>query len=267
MVPPNIGIIIPSRNVCGMVTEILLGISDYHFEHLSLVLIIDNGSTDGTISEIQRFIAHSPNKNKFHFHLNNEDLGYGYSINFGLNFFYSRKDIEFIGVLHSDNQFSSKQLLDLYVSQIELSSSEMLSVARSGNFSTETTFRQIVRNFGNLVISMLGKISTGNKLLLDFNTPFFFAPKSLLLQISSLYNLGSDLLFHPRINLIFAKISEVKTLTCEWKRASKTSASPVTKLGIQIVGIFIKFAYYSRLRNFSPILSYELATKLKKLEF
>ena len=246
-------------------SQYLSCISDHHFKHLGSILIVDNGSTDGTISEIQKFIALSPNKNKFHFHLNNQDLGYGYSINFGLNYFYSRKDIEFIGVLHSDNQFSSKQLLNLYISQIKLGSGEILSVARQGNFSSKTAFKQMVRNFGNKVISMLGKISTGNRNLQDFNTPFFFAQKSHLLQISSLYNLGSDLLFHPRLNLIFATISEVKTLTCDWKRASKTSVSPVTKLGIQIVSIFVKFAWYLRLKKFSPMLSYELATKLKKI--
>jgi glycosyltransferase involved in cell wall biosynthesis len=261
----NIGIIIPTRNVSGMVLEILMGISDYHFKHLGSILIVDNGSTDGTIIEIQNFIARSKYKNKFYFHLNNQDLGYGYSINFGLNHFYSQKDIKLIGLLHSDNQFSSKQLLDLYISHKQLGSREMLSVARQRNVSSKTVFRQMVRNFGNEAISILGKISTGNKTLQDFNTPFFFAQKSLLFEISSQYNLGNDLLFHPRLNLIFATSSKVKSLTCDWKRASRTSVSPIAKLGIQIVSIFIKFAWYLRLRNFTPMLSYELATKLKRI--
>jgi glycosyltransferase involved in cell wall biosynthesis len=116
MINANLSLIMPTRNVQGMVSKILNGISELQWKNIHKLVIIDNGSSDNTISEVLSFITNTTYESKIHLHENGKDLGYGFSINWGLNFLVQDLKNEFIGIIHADDQFSSKALIDLYFS-------------------------------------------------------------------------------------------------------------------------------------------------------
>jgi glycosyltransferase involved in cell wall biosynthesis len=261
----KISLIMPSKNVQGMVTEILDGISDLQWTNIYKLCIIDNGSKDNTISEIEEFIARKGLSSKIEFIKNHKDLGYGYSINLGLRKLVADPDVELIGVIHSDNQFYSNELVDLMIKHNQMSANQVLLVNRKRSISMDLGMPQLFRNFGNGFISLVGSLTMPTKLG-DFNSPFFLIPKSNISQLLLEYNFGDDIFFHPRINMIFSSTLNCVFEDCNWNRASRTSKIPIVAIGLKIVLMYVRFGFFNRIRRLSIKRSYEYATNINRFE-
>ena len=243
----SLGLIMPTRNVEGMVIKILKQIEKGQWLCIHKLIIIDNGSTDKTLLEVDEFIQNSGYGSKIFVQKNFYDRGYGYSINCGLNYLIQETEVISIGVIHADDQFSSKELLDLYLMKNLLYSSDVLLVNRIHDSKNSRSWRQRGRNFGNLVISLFGSISTGKKMK-DFNTPFFLVSKSSARELISRFNFGNDIYFHPRINLIFATLCQLHFANLRWKRATKTAKIPIIRMGLKILKVYILFGWLFRVK-------------------
>jgi len=242
----GLGLIMPTKNVTKMVGQILNGILESQWKSIHRIVIIDNASSDGsldTIRENDNFKAHVE---KFFIVQNLTDKGYGHSLKTGIDQLSQNSDVEFIGVIHSDDQFSSSELLDLYIEFMNKSSNQVLLVARTKNANSSFSLRQEFRNIGNLVLSQVAKLSTGAKLE-DFNTPFFIVSRKIIEEILSDYDLIYDIFFHPRINLILTTQYETTYGYCKWKRATETLRIPISNMGLYLLFMYMKFGFLYRI--------------------
>jgi glycosyltransferase involved in cell wall biosynthesis len=260
----QLNLIMPTRNVEGMVGKILTGITAKQWDEIGKFVVIDNGSVDATVLEVQKFITDFGYPHKIHVHANGKDLGYGFSINWGLSFLSGGLDSGYIGILHADDQFSSKELIDLYISHQASADKDILLVRRKRDMSASFNFRQAVRNIGNFYISLVGRLSTKSELY-DFNTPFFLMSKDVSRQLVTDYTLGNDILFHPRLNLILASQFNCKYQECNWKRASRTTRIPIILIAMQIVYMYFKFGVCHRIMRMNVKRSYLVASNYLKL--
>ena len=261
MATAYLGLIMPTRNVEGMVIKILKQIEKDQWSYIQKLVIIDNGSFDKTLVEVYNFIQNSGYGSKIFVQENLKDLGYGYSINCGLNLLVEEKDVMSIGIIHADDQFSSKELLDLYRLRNFLNPSDVLLINRIHDSVNSSSWRQRGRNFGNLIISLFGRLSTGKKMK-DFNTPFFLVSKSSARELLLKFNFGNDIYFHPRINLIFATLCQLHFDKIKWKRATKTTKIPIIRMGLKILKVYIMFGWYFRVKKVGIDESYKLASNL-----
>jgi glycosyltransferase involved in cell wall biosynthesis len=257
----KLGLIMPTRNVQSMVTKILNGITELQWADIHKLIIVDNGSSDNTVNEVQNFILKSEHAPKIHLYENGADLGYGFSVNRGLKYLTQDLETNFVGIIHADDQFSSEELINLYFSNLNLENNNVFLVNRKRDSSASLNIRQELRNFGNFLISILGRISTGGKVI-DFNTPFFLISQNLSKHLVSEYNFGDDIFFHSRINLIFASQYNCNSSECNWKRASKTTKIPIILMGFQIFSMYLKFGILFRLLKYDANESYHRATNL-----
>lgn len=255
----QLNLIMPTRNVEGMVGKILTGITEKQWEKIGKLVVVDNGSVDKTILEIQKFITNFEFSYKIHIHANGKDHGYGFSINWGLNFLSQETRDSYIGILHADDQFSSKELIDIYISHQLSEYKDILLVERTRDLSASFNLRQSVRNAGNFLISLVGRLSTQSKLY-DFNTPFFLISNHILKQLLTEYTLGNDILFHPRLNLIFTSQFSCKFEECSWKRASRTTRIPIIMIAMQIFYLYFKFGICHRIMRLNVKKSYLIAS-------
>ena len=255
----------PCKNVQGMVTEILEGISDLQWTNIYKLCIIDNGSQDNTISEIAEFIARKRLSSKIEIVKNHKDLGYGYSINLGLRKLVADPGVELIGVIHSDNQFYSNELVELMIKHNQMSVDQVLLVNRKRVISINLGIPQLFRNFGNGFISLVGGLTMPTKLR-DFNSPFFLIPKINISRLLSEYSFGDDIYFHPRINMIFSSTLNCVFEDCNWNRASRTSRIPIMAIGLKIVLMYVRFGFFNKIRRLGVRKSYEYATNIDKVD-
>jgi glycosyltransferase involved in cell wall biosynthesis len=259
----SMGIVMPSRNVEGMVKPVLDQIRKEQWEAIGKIVIVDNGSVDLTLNEIKQSSAFLEHPNKFHFILNGMDKGYGYSLKTGFDFLSSLLEVKYFVVMHSDDQFNSDELLDQYFKLVPDSFDSAAIIAREFGFKYESSLDQLVRNLGNLFISLFSRACIA-KTVKDINSPFCMFSKELYLDKIKSFHLLDDILFHPRLNIILATSSHLSEGSCSWRRASKTNRAPKFRMGFHIVVFFARFGISYRLRGKDAHESYHSALTLFK---
>jgi glycosyltransferase involved in cell wall biosynthesis len=254
----EIGIVIPTRNVNTMVSDILNGIEAMLEKYISKVVIIDNASTDNTIAEIIESQTFKKYPDKFHIERNIIDMGYSYSLKRGIEYFFNDSKTKYIGVLHSDDQFQSQQVIQHYVNNIPIQPKSVFIVTRTPDPKANFNYRQLIRNTANKGLTLVANWAT-NKSTFDINTPFFLINKNEISFIYENYGLSNDIFFHPRLNLLFNSLYTCRFSDCDWKRAKRTTKIPITKMGIQLIILIIKFGVCYRFLRIDFSNSYKIS--------
>ena len=102
---PEITIIMPTLNVAKYIESCLRSVINQSFDNLE-VLIIDAGSTDGTLEILQKYAKRDKRINLLH----SERRSYGYQINMGIRLAKGR----FVGVVETDDYIERDMYEFLY---------------------------------------------------------------------------------------------------------------------------------------------------------
>jgi len=102
---------IPSYNCAEQIPRVLAGFSGPLLDRITKVLIIDNGSTDGTVAAVKQFISSTPSPK---FELIQNDLNYGLGGTHKVAFLRAERErVDYVAILHGDNQARTEELATL----------------------------------------------------------------------------------------------------------------------------------------------------------
>ncbi len=251
----KIGLIIPIYNVENTIARVLDELKGDVLKNISIVLIIDNCSTDKTVEILEKYL--DPNKvlgKKIIFLRNKKNYGYGCSIKTGFEFFLN-EDIDYLTVIHGDYQASPKVLLKNLISEIELNNELDLVLSSRFTKKSDTSNYSIVRRLGNYFFNKVTYLCSGYNMS-DAGTAMMIVKKELLQKVPY-YNLSNSWQFHPQLNILFFHLKnvEIKEIPMNWSDSDALSTVGLISYGRQLLWMLIKFWFSKNIKN---ILSNEI---------
>jgi dolichol-phosphate mannosyltransferase len=229
----RIGIILPTFNVGSTVTKSLRDVYSLIYEGYAELLLIDNSSTDNTVSEVRSFF--SENLTPFgscHFKLNPQNFGYGESIKSGFNFFKNRP-VSHVLVLHSDAQTDNYLLAKSLIEAFSKTSSDVIVGSRFSEGSDVSGY-SLLRRVGNNFFNRLTKLASGHAFS-DAGAAMVLLKKNCL-DLIDYNNLSGDWLFHPQLNLKLGSLQylKIEEVPIKWSDSSAASSVPLIRYGVSL---------------------------------
>jgi dolichol-phosphate mannosyltransferase len=235
----RIGIVLPTFNVGPTVSRSLTEIYSLIHDGYVELLLIDNSSTDHTVSEVRNFFSENPTPfDSCHFKLNNQNLGYGDSIKSGFNFFRNRP-VSHVMVLHSDAQTNNYLLARSLIEAYSKTSSDVILGSRFSE-GIDVTDYNLLRRVGNHFFNRLTKLSSGHAFS-DAGTAMVLLKRDCLDLID--YNiLSSDWKFHPQLNIKFGSLQSlsIEEVPMKWSDSKVASSVPLIRYGASLFWFLIQ---------------------------
>ncbi|HEX2893872.1 MAG TPA: glycosyltransferase family 2 protein [Marmoricola sp.] len=147
-------------------------------EFLDFVVLVNDGSTDNTLAELES-IAQSNGKVRI---VNLEvNQGVGGAIISGVEFALANTDADAIGLVAGDDQFDSSYLEPMLDEVLDLPA----DYVKASRFFHREAFKTMPRHrrFGNILISLLTKFSTGYYAITDITNGCGFLRRSILEKV------------------------------------------------------------------------------------
>jgi glycosyltransferase involved in cell wall biosynthesis len=197
------------------------------------LLLIDNLSTDQTLSQVKDFFSENPAPvDSCHFKLNHQNFGYGESIKSGFNFFGNRP-VSHVLVLHSDAQTDNNLLARSLIEAYSKTSSEVILGSRFSEGSDVSGYN-LLRTVGNHFFNILTRLASGQSFS-DAGTAMILLKKNCL-DLIDYNNLSSDWLFHPQLNIKLGSLQSLKIeeVPMKWADSSAASSVPLIRYGVSL---------------------------------
>jgi glycosyltransferase involved in cell wall biosynthesis len=239
----KLNIIIPVYNCENTLIRTIKDLNNKLLTKINKILILDNNSTDKTIILLKNFLKKKKLlKKKIILKKNKENLGYGYSIKRGFNFFINDKN-NFICILHADFQERPSVIINNYLSKIKEDAT--LNLILSSRFKTKSKTEKYskIRKLGNYFFNAMTYFCSSYKMS-DAGTAIILIHKNILKTIP--YNsLSNYWYFHPQLNLLLFNLKEVKLaeIPLSWKDSEIKSTLPLLRYGLGLFIVLIKFWY------------------------
>ena len=169
-----VGVVIPCYNEENLIIRTLETIPKF----IDKVIVVNDGSTDNTQSIVETFIS-KDGSSKFELINNGKNFGVGRTIMIGYNRSIE-KEIDITVVMAGDNQMDP-----LYLPKLLEPIIEGKADYTKGNRLTHGDYRKmpLFRRFGNSILSLLTKISTGYWDIIDPQNGYTAASKDALSSI------------------------------------------------------------------------------------
>jgi glycosyltransferase involved in cell wall biosynthesis len=240
-------IIIPVRNVEGMITETLRLVNESDINRTSKILIIDNKSEDRSVDEIKNFVKESSSKLDLEIKVNEQNLGYGGSVKKGLEIAISNK-FNWVVIVHGDNQTDWKSILNKFTHLINENNHDVISTTRFSPDSNISRYSKI-RILGNKFFIIMTKVCTNLKI----SDPgvAIMAFKTSLIENFDLETIHDGYMFHPQLNIIiFGSHNRCIEVPMHWQDAKHREPFNLFSYGINLSKFLLKYGFYFKVLKF-----------------
>jgi glycosyltransferase involved in cell wall biosynthesis len=239
----KLNIIIPVYNCENTLIRTIKDLNNKLLTKINKILILDNNSSDKTIILLKNFLKKKKLlKKKIILKRNKENLGYGYSIKKGFNFFINDKN-NFICIIHADFQERPSIILNNYLSKIKADATLNLILSSRFKIRSKIDKYSKIRKLGNYFFNAVTYFCSSYKMS-DAGTAIILIHKNILKTIP--YNsLSNYWYFHPQLNLLLFNLKEVKLaeIPLSWKDSEIKSTVPLLRYGLGLFIVLIKFWY------------------------
>ena len=238
----NIGIVLPVFNVDKTISKVLSSIDEAlsNLEFRFNLLIIDNDSTDQTLSLIKKYYSKNPKFSENVTILVNEvNDGYGSSIKVGFKYFISQP-VSHLIIIHGDYQTSPLKLINTFISTYQ--KNPEIDFILASRFMKESGIENysLVRKLGNYFFNYLTYFCCGHKI--SDNGAAMIMIKANILKDLPFSSLSNTWQFHPQFNiLLFENKLKHTEFPMKWEDSDAVSSISLVPYGIKLLKILLSY--------------------------
>ena len=240
-------VVIPVRNVEEMIEETLEQFNESNLTKKSKIMIIDNKSTDETLTRIDNYLQKKITQIDCEVSVNGKNLGYGGSVKKGLNYSIIQ-NYEWTIIMHGDNQTNWKLVLNEFDKFIRSNEYDIICTTRFDRESNISRYSKL-RIAGNKFFKVLTKLCTN----LRISDPgvAIMAFRTEIIKDFNLDLINEGYMFHPQLNiLIFGEKNRYVEIPMFWQDATKREPLNLITYGIGLAKFLIKYGYYFKIQKF-----------------
>ncbi len=248
----KIGLVIPVFNVEKTIGSVLERISFASFQDVTEIIIIDNHSTDQTISIVKDFLAMNATfKSKVTLLLNEDNYGYGCSIKAGFDYFCGR-DVSHVMIIHGDYQVDPAWLIGKLL--VELYQKPAIDFVLASRFKSESNIDSysLVRKLGNYFFNTTTRLCCGHRMS-DSGTAMIILKKSILEKVP-FRTLSNSWQFHPQLNILIYERPgiQISEIPMNWSDSDAKSTVPLIRYGLILLRMLVSYWYQKNIMRKAP---------------
>lgn len=237
----KIGLIIPVFNVERTIEKVLVSVAAILNRNVFDILIIDNNSSDRTISIIQNYLHDNSVLSSCVTVLQNKaNYGYGCSIKVGFDHF-SNQDVPHIMVIHGDYQVEPAWLIKKLLAPIELKPQTDLVLA--SRFKPESSLENysLLRKLGNYFFNKMTAFCSGHRMS-DAGTAMIIIRNESLQKVP-FRTLSNSWQFHPQLNILLYSIPGIciEEVAMDWADSDADSSVPLFHYGFILLKMLLLY--------------------------
>lgn len=248
----QVGLVIPVFNVERTIGKVLTSIAGSMTDELAEILIIDNHSTDATLSIINAKLAAHPDLAALVTLIQHEEnYGYGCSIKGGFDYF-TRRDVSHVMVIHGDHQVDPAWLIGKLLAAIRTNDGTDLVLA--SRFKPESGIQNysLLRKLGNHFFNATTTFCSGHHMS-DSGTAMVVMRQSLLQKVP-FRNLSNSWQFHPQLNILLYGVPGVRIqeIPMDWADSDADSTVPLIQYGLILLKMLLLYWFRKNVKRMPP---------------
>lgn len=237
----KIGLVIPIYNVESTIFKVLVSVASTLNQACFDVLIIDNGSSDKTISIVQGYLQENP---RFAGHVtliqNKNNYGYGCSIKSGFEYF-STKTVSHVMIIHGDHQVAPAWLMERLIGTVK--SKPDTDFVLASRFKPESIIENysILRRLGNYFFNAMTTFCSGYRMS-DSGTAMIIVRNKIINNVP-FRNLSNSWQFHPQLNILLHGIPDIQIeeIPMDWADSEADSTVPLFLYGLILLKMLVAY--------------------------
>lgn len=248
----QVGLVIPVFNVEKTIGKVLESIARSLDDDLAEVLIIDNHSTDATLSIIQETLVAYPSLAALVTLIQHEEnYGYGCSIKGGFDHF-TRRDVSHIMVIHGDHQVDPAWLINRLLTALRSDTKTDLVLASRFKPESDIHDYSLLRKLGNYFFNATTTFCSGHRMS-DSGTAMIVVRNSLLQQVP-FRHLSNSWQFHPQLNILLysAQGVRIQEVPMNWSDSDADSTVPLIRYGLILLKMLMLYWFKKNVQRMAP---------------
>lgn len=248
----KVGLILPIYNVENTILKVLDRIACTLNEANLDILIIDNNSSDKTISRVLSYLRLN---SKFAEHVtliqHKANYGYGCSIKSGFEYF-SSKTVSYAMVVHGDYQVDPAWLINKLIGAIKLKPDVDLVLASRFKAESNIEGYSILRRIGNYFFNATTTFCSGNRMS-DSGTAMIIVRNDILNRVPY-RKLSNSWQFHPQLNICLYQVPNVliEEVAMNWADSEADSTVPLFGYGIVLLKMLLIYWFKKNVLHTLP---------------
>ena len=235
----KVGLVMPVFNVEKTISKVLDSVASTLDEGSLDILIIDNNSSDKTISIVQMYLQANP---EFARHVtliqHKSNYGYGCSIKSGFEYF-SSKTVSHVMIIHGDNQVDPAWLMEKLIGTVKLKPDTDLVLA--SRFKPESSIENysILRRLGNYFFNAMTTFCSGHRMS-DSGTAMIIVRNDIINKVP-FRNLSNSWQFHPQLNILLYGVPGIRIaeIPMDWADSEADSTVPLFRYGLILLKMLL----------------------------
>lgn len=248
----KVGLVIPTYNVEKTISKVLFSVASALDDCSLDILIIDNNSSDKTISKVQSYLQSNP---RFAEHVSliqhKRNYGYGCSIKSGFEYF-SSKAVSHLMIIHGDHQVDPAWLMEKLIGTVKLKPDTDLVLA--SRFKAESSIENysILRRFGNYFFNVITTFCSGHRMS-DSGTAMILVRNDILNNVP-FRNLSNSWQFHPQLNILIYGVPgiQIEEIAMDWADSEADSTVPLFRYGLILLEMLLLYWVRKKIMHKSP---------------
>lgn len=241
-------VVMPARNTGSMVGAVLKNVSQEVWSDIGSLVVLDNASKDDTVMQVQNFIEASDLAAKMRVVENGVDLGYGGSIQRGLQLGVE-SDCTHVLIMHSDDQCDWDTTLRRLMDAARAEPAPDVVLACRFVRGSDLSQYSFARRAGNAFFNLYTRLVTGLRMS-DPGTAIIAIRRETLARLP-FADLDKGFHFHPQLNLILFEdptITKVET-TLDWRDASEDNHFELFRYGLKLLRMLTRYGWERRVKR------------------
>jgi glycosyltransferase involved in cell wall biosynthesis len=263
----KVGLLIPIYNVEKTISKVLDSVASTLDESNLDILIVDNNSSDKTISIVQMYLKKNPLVAD-HVTLiqHKSNYGYGCSIKSGFIYF-SSKPVSHVMIIHGDHQVDPAWLMRKLVATVKLKPHTDLVLA--SRFKPESYIENysILRRLGNYFFNAMTTFCSGHRMS-DSGTAMIIFRNDIINKVP-FRNLSNSWQFHPQLNILLYDVPNIRIeeISMDWSDSEADSTVPLFRYGLMLLKMLLWYWFKKNILKKPPQERFSLDTIPLNREF
>lgn len=237
----KVGLVMPIYNVEKTISKVLDSVATTLDEGCLDILIVDNSSSDKTISMVQMYLQSNPG---FAAHVtliqHKSNYGYGCSIKSGFEYF-SSKTVSHVMIIHGDHQVDPAWLMEKLIGTVKLKPDTDLVLA--SRFKPESSIENysILRRLGNYFFNAMTTFCSGHRMS-DSGTAMIIVRNDIINKVP-FRSLSNSWQFHPQLNILLYGVPgiRIEEIPMDWADSEADSTIPLFRYGLILLEMLLVY--------------------------